>query len=312
MTQGSHDPWRLPALERLGAQFRDLENADQPVRPIESRSRWRPILVCGGGLAAVFVSALVLLDTGRPAAALSAINHASAAAAESRTVRFHSAITIVIAGHDFRGFTERGQIDFLTGAYTTTLNLGPAGGVLERRNVAGVLYIAQLRGRRSASRVRWLAIRLAGSHGATGSSALERDPITDPPLLLRALAGIRSAVIVAGRQELAGVPTTRYHLVTDLGSFLRATSRSAGDRKYRTVTVALTVWLDDQGRPRRVDETFAGVSYLGPASITNDVIFSNYGGRVIVPAPPKRFLSPRIRISPPSPFGPNPLRLFDR
>jgi hypothetical protein len=306
------DPWRLPALDKLGAQLRSLEDAHRPDSASASRRLWRPISISGAGVAAALVVALVFIDTGRPASALSAITHAPTAAAEARSVRFQSTVKIVISGGVFRGFRETGQIDFATGAYSTSLASGPSGGLLERRLVAGVLYVGQVRRGNLESRTRWLAIRLAGGQSATVASAREADPILDPSLLLRALATAHSGVTVIGRQELDGAPTTRYRLVTDLGSFLRASSGESAHEADRNVSVTLDVWLDARGRPRRLDETFFGASYLGPASITTDVVFSGYGAPVAVTAPAGLVQPAPLRVAAPDVLGPDPLRLFKR
>jgi hypothetical protein len=307
MSRESRDPWRLPVLDRIGAQLRELENADA------TRRRRRRISL-SGGLVAALVAAFAVLNMGQLAKALSPINRAPAAAAASESVRFHSAITIVLNGRPHERFTEQGQIDFAKGDFSTTLSLGQAGGTLERRIVGGVFYIAQLRpGRRTGEPVHWLALRLAGGQRVSFASAPEGDAFTDPPVLFRAMARNRAPVTTVGHENINGVPTTHYRLSTDLATFLRASSPGAkGSGSYRKVAAALDVWLDGHGRPRRVDEAFAGATALGPARITTRINFTEYGEPVAVQAPAKALVTSGHRIATPGPLFADPSRLFER
>jgi len=97
MSPGAPDPWRVKAIERLGAQFRDLESAEHEVR-VRAAGRRRRRISISGVLAAAAIAILTLVLTGRVANALSPINRAPAAAAASESVRFHSTITITVNG----------------------------------------------------------------------------------------------------------------------------------------------------------------------------------------------------------------------
>ena len=307
MSRESRDPWRLPVLDRIGAQLRELENADA------TRRRRRRISL-SGGLVAALVAAFAVLNMSQLAKALSPINRAPAAAAASESVRFRSAIAIVLNGQQRERFTERGEIDFAKGDFSTALDRGQSGGTLERRIVGGVFYIAQVRrSGRAGGPVHWLALRLAGGRRATFASAPEGDAFTDPPVLFRAMARTRARVAIVGHEQIEGVATTHYRLFTDLAAFLRASSPSAEvSPSYRKVGAALNVWLDGRGRPRRVDETFAGVSARGPARITTRIDFSGYGEPVVVRAPAKAFVTSQRRIGTPGPLVGDPGRLFER
>jgi hypothetical protein len=305
------DPWKLPALDDLGAQLRSLEDAHRAGSGSASRRLWQPISTLGAGVAAAVVVVLLFIDTGGPASALSAVTHAPLAAAESGSVRFQSTVDVVVSGNAFRWFRETGQIDFTTGDYRAALDLGRSG-LVERRLIAGVLYVAQIGRRNTASRIRWLAIRLARGQSDKVASVRGTDPTLEPSLLLRALATAHSRVTVIGRPQLDGTATTRYRLVTDLGSFLRASAGESANEALRNVSVSLDVWLDAHGRPRRLDETFAGASYLGPASVTTHIVFSRYGAPAVVTAPAGLVSPTRLRVAAPNVLGPDPLRLFKR
>jgi hypothetical protein len=306
----SRDPyerWRLPVLDRIGAQLRELERAEA------ARHRRRRISI-SGGLVAVLVAAFAFLDMGQLARALSPINRAPAAAAASESVRFHSTITIGLNGRQQARFTEHGEIDFARRSYRTTLQLGSGGGAVEQRRVAGVLYVAQLSGGDSQhAPIRWLGFPLAHEASTTFASAPESEEFTSPLVLLDELGGTRAPVKVVDTEDLDGVPTTRYRLQTNLASLLSA-SPGAGrpPLSYRGIGATLTVWLDRHGRPRRVDETVAGAAPAGEASITTVTDFAGYGQPVAVRAPTKLSVSVKRRIVAPSPLAGSPSRFFER
>jgi hypothetical protein len=305
MSRQSRDPWRLGVLDRLGAQLRELEHAGA------TRRRRRRVSI-SGGLVAVLVAVFALLDMGQLAHALSPVNRAPAAAAASESVRFHSAITITVNGGRQAWFTEHGGIDFARRNYRTTLQLGPGGGTIEQRRVDRVLYIAQLPGGRSQhASIRWLGFPLAHEASTTFASAPESEEFTSPLVLLDDLGGTRAPAKVVGTEDLHGVPTTLYRLQTNLASLLSASPGAAGPPSYRGIGATLTVWLDRHGRPRRVDETVAGASSAGGASITTVTDFTGYGQPVAVRAPAKLSVTAKRSILAPSPLAASPSRFFE-
>jgi hypothetical protein len=302
----SRDLWRPPALDRIGAQLRELERADN------SRRRRRRVSI-SGGLVAALVAAFAFLDMGQLARALSPVNRAPAAAAASESVRFDSTITIAVNGGQQGRFSEHGEIDFARRNYRTTLDLGH-GEAIEQRRVDGILYIAQLPGGRSQrAPIRWQAAPLAHEASTTFASAPETEEFTNPLVLLDELAGTRASVTVVGHEDLQGVSTTLYRLQTNLASLLSASSATRSQpSSYRAVGATLTVWLDRHGRPRRVDETVAGASSAGEASITTVTDFTGYGQPVAVGAPTKISVRSKRSIVGPSPLGASPSRAFER
>jgi hypothetical protein len=306
MSPQSRDPWRLGVLDRLGAQLRELERAEETQR----RRRRASI---SGGLIAALLAAFALSDMGQLAHALSPVNRAPAAAAASESVHFHSTIAIAVNGRRQERFSQHGEIDFARRNYRTTLQLGH-GEAIEQRRVDGVLYIAQLPGGRSQhAPTRWLAVALAHEASATFASAPESEEFTSPLVLLDELGGTRAPVEVLGTEDLDGVPTTRYRIQTNLASLLGAAPGAGSPPlSYRGVGATLTVWLDAQGRPRRVDETVAGASSAGAASITTVTDFTGYGRPVAVRAPTKLSVTAKRRIVAPSPLAVSPSRFFER
>jgi hypothetical protein len=116
-----------------------------------------------------------------------------------------------------------------------------------------------------------------------------------------------------GHESLNGVPATRYHLLTDLASFLRP---SAGHIQnpltYRHVKAALDVWIDARGRPLRVAETFTGPSSSGRTTMTTVVRFTDYEHPVSVLAPARSVVGSNRAIAPPNPLGAGPGSLLAR
>lgn len=265
------------------------------------------LILSGGGIAAALLCILLFLTTGRTAQARSVVNSAPAAAEKSRTVRFQSVLNVTVDGHPRDAITERGAIDFATGAYTTAVRFANADQMLERRSVNGVFYAAE-RSLHAGARprpLRWIATRREPA--ARGTFASEADAFTDPPSVFRVLSGTRAPVKRAGRENLNGIPATRYQLQTSLASFLRA---SAGHIQnplaYRRVRAALDLWVDARGRPLRVDETFTGPSGAGHATMTTVLRFTGYERPVSVLAPANAVLTRTTRSEVPSPLAGGP------
>lgn len=305
MSPQSRDLWWPPALDRFGAQLRELERADN------TRRRRRRISI-SGGLVAALVAAFALLDMGQLAHALSPVNRAPAAAAASESVRFSSTITITVNGRPYARFTELGEIDFARRNYRATLELDH-GEAIEQRRVDGVLYIAQLPGRRAQrAPIRWHGFPLAHEAFTTFASAPESEEFTSPLVLLDELGGTRAAVKVVETEDLDGVPTTRYRLETNLASLLSASPGAASQpAAYRGIRATLTVWLDRHGRPRRVDETIAGAAPVGEVGITTLTDFTGYGQPVAVGAPTKLSVRAKRSIVAPTALGASPSGFFE-
>ena len=291
MSRRPPDPRQLPPpLERLGSQLRELENAEDTTR-VRARNllrRWRPVSVsAAGALLVLLTTTIVVLTGGGPAGALDIINRAPAAVAKSQSVRFHSAISIATGSRQLNNFIEHGEIDFARRNYATTLRFGH-GEAVEQRRVDGFLYVAQLpREHTPDTPTRWIAFALAHAPSATLASAPESEEFTSPLVMLDELGGTRAPVTDLGPEDLHGIPTTRYHLETNLASLLSA-APSAGRQQpaaYRRVTATLTVWLDRHGRPRQVEELLAGRSSSGAASIRVLTGFSGYGQPTDIRAP---------------------------
>jgi hypothetical protein len=312
VTQQSHDPWRLPALERFGSELRRLEEAEA-IPDTQRPKQRRRLLSAAGGTLACALAILIALDGGQRAAALSIINRAPALAAKSLSVAFRSVTTIGANDRQLRQFSESGEIDFATRAYRTALEV-PGSGVVERRRVGGILYRLDMsRGRRGAGKPRWFAVGLTHSQQAMLAPAPGADPFTDPLALLSLLAHTRSVVTLVGDAVIEGTPAKRYRLKTNLASILsESSSYTAEPAGYRNIRATLDVWLDRGGRPLRVAEQLAGISSHGAVTLQAVTTFSNYGQHVQIRAPggvqPSRTLLSRESSS----RVEDPSRLFER
>jgi hypothetical protein len=312
VTQQTHDPWRLPTIERFGSELRRLEEAE-PIPGTQRPKQRRRLLSAAGGTLACAVAILIALDGGQRAAALSIINRAPALAAESLSVAFRSITTIGANGRQLRQFSESGEIDFATRAYRTALEV-PGSGLLERRRVGGILYrLYTTRDRLAVGSPQWLAVRLTHSQQAVLTPAPGADVFTDPLALLNLLAHTPAVVTLIGDEVIEGTPAKHYRLKTDLASILNeSSSHSAEPAGYRNVQATLDVWLDRRGRPLRVAEHLAGRSPLGVATLQAVTTFSNYGQRVQISAPRGARPSPPLIGRELSSSAEDPSRLFER
>jgi len=312
VTQQSHDPWRLPALERFGSELRRLEEAE-PVPGTQRPKQRRRLLSAAGGTLACVLAILIALDGGQRAAALSIINRAPALAAKSLSVAFRSVTTIGANGRQLRQFSESGEIDFATRAYRTALEV-PGSGLLERRRVGGILYgLYVSRDRLGVKSPQWVAVSLTHSQQAVLVPAPGADAFTDPLALLSLLAHTPSVVRFIGDEMIEGTPAKHYRLKTDLTSILsESSSHLAEPAGYRDVQATLDVWLDHGGRPLRVAEHLAGTSPLGAATLQAVTTFSSYGQRVQISAPRGAQLSRTLLGRELNSGAEDPSRLFER
>lgn len=303
----SDDRWRLPALERLGAQLREAEDAERHAGARRARP-WRPISLRVAVLLAALALIAVALNVVTPAGALSPINHAPAAAAQSKTVRFNSVLAATLNGHRLTRFTQHGELNFATGDYETTLNRADTSERIERRRVGGVFFGVQSHVGEKAPHVRWHAIRVGGRPGearpAPGGYTL-----MDPQVVFRVLARSHSAVNVVGHEALNGTPTTHYRLSTTLAAFLAAEGSSPAEvSSYESVGATMDVWLDRQGRPRQVRASFVGPSRFGNATMTTLADFTDYGAPATVRPPSHVAVSSRSDTASLGALGGDPLR----
>jgi len=275
------NPWDLPTLHAIGAPYTEAQD-ERARRGVRSRQRlWRRAALAGAGLSAALLAGVLALFSGGPALAHNILGEAPAAAERAGSLAFRSTLTIRVDGQRRPGLAEEGAIDFVTGTYATSTRFDNTDSQIDRRSVNGVLYSSHGRAAASATATRWYSAPIA--KGAPGGFDYESDAFMDPPSLFRTLAHISSPVRRVGEQTIEGSRCTVYRLSTNLAAFLRP---SAGHFQnpgmYRRVRARLEVWVDRQGRPRQVLETFSA----GATVMRTAVTFSGYGQPVTVNAPP--------------------------
>jgi hypothetical protein len=276
-----HNPWDLPTLRTIGAPYVKLEEEQRQQRARARQRMLRRVIFASGAVAAAAVAIVLVLAPGRSAQARSIVNEAPAAAEHAGSLAFASTLTIRVDGGSRPGIGEEGEIDFLTGDYKSTTRFQGTHQLSERRRVAGLVYAS--RGHladRPGQQTRWDAAPVA--RWAPGGFAYESDAFTDPISIFRTLAHISAPVRRIRRQSIEGAPTTVYRLSTNLEAFLARNEGHVQDpAMYRRVAATLEVWIDGQGRPRQVVETFSAAG----TSLRTVMRFHGYGLPVSVDAP---------------------------
>jgi hypothetical protein len=306
---------QLSVVRSLGAGFRELEEREQEQIPVDRRRHAvrRRLIAAPGSAIAIALAFVLFFGSGGPAGALSVLNRAPAAAIRSKSVRFGSTILITVNGQTRRAFTEHGELDFADGSYGATLVLTGAGGGLERRSIGGVLYTSQVgRGGETPDQRRWVGARLAKSQRGTLAALPGSDALTDPRALLRILGHLQSPSKRIGTGMVDGTTTTEYRVTTTLSALLRASSESLGGRlDTGRVKAELDVWIDQEGRPRRVAERLVAPSAAGAVTLLSTTTFTGYGQSVTVAAPRASRKSPTSRPLSLSRLGGAPTRIFE-
>jgi hypothetical protein len=199
-----------------------------------------------------------------------------------------------------------GVVDLVGGDAELTLSIPlfdrlGGGGSIEQRIVSRVVYTklpaAVLRKAHVPASVRWLSLDLR-------ASALERLTLAqsqvDPAGELTLLGSVADGVRTEGTESVRGVPTTHYAVRID-------PKGPAGDRRNAAVSaklaqlgsalasrpVVVEVWLDADGRARRVVTTFPLAAPVDPAATGPDAtmrVQSDYYAfgvpvHVVAPAP---------------------------
>jgi hypothetical protein len=304
----THNPWDLPTLRTIGAPYaKEQEEQRRPRGQARQRTR-RRVMLASGAVAAAGAAIVLVLAPGRSAQARSIVNEAPAAAEHAGSLAFSSTLTIRVDGGSRPGIGEEGEINFLTGDYRTTTRFQSTHQLSERRRVGDLVYAS--RGHvadRPGQQTRWDAAPVA--RWAPGGFAYESDAFTDPISIFRTLAHIGAPVRRIRRQSIEGAPTTLYRLSTNLEAFLARNEGHVQDpAMYRRVAATLEVWIDDQGRPRQVVETFSAAD----TSLRTVVRFHDYSLPVSVDAPAQSLVRSIGSAVQSNPLGSDPGSLLPR
>jgi hypothetical protein len=143
----------------------------------------------------------------------------------------------------------------------------------------------------------WMKLDLSKAASQAGLGSLLSSPEeADPTQFLQYLRGSSGGVVSMGTETVDGVSTTHYHGTLQLSHVLeqlpagdQAAAKSALEKLGSGGSIPVDVWIDAQGRVRRMQMSFGFAGASSPAagvsaSITID--FKSYGPVPAVVAPP--------------------------
>jgi hypothetical protein len=150
----------------------------------------------------------------------------------------------------------------------------------------------------------WMKLDLTKAASAAGIelSQLSSFDQTDPTQFLQYLRASSGGVSTVGSEPLDGVPTTHYHATLQLSDILdrlpsgdQATAKAALEKLGSAGAIPVDVWVDSQGRVRRMQMSFDASVPTGttgsPAAATSmsstvTIDFTSYGAVPPIVAPP--------------------------
>jgi hypothetical protein len=226
------------------------------------------------------------------------------AASAAKSARMSMSMDISAAGRS-GSFTADGAFDFASRAGVLTMDVSSLGipggqGTIEVRVVDGVVYMDMsgllgAAGPAAAQQLggkHWFRLDISGLAGQSGAGGLGSLGSSDPTSSLDALRGVSKDVKEVGSDTVRGVDTTHYATTIDLTKALEqvpADQRAAAAKGLKTLgtgSVPADVWIDAQGRPRKLVMHLDGVAPSGGTLGTLAIELYDYGTKVDVHAPP--------------------------
>ncbi|TVT25223.1 hypothetical protein LWP59_12320 [Amycolatopsis acidiphila] len=231
------------------------------------------------------------------------------AAAYSKTTDAHTAKTTMSTQLGMGGqslpITASGVVDFTGKAAQLTETLPANAGTMETRFVNGMVYL-QLPGQLGAQLAGgkpWVSLdlnKIAQQQYGASLSELQGSMPSDPTDALGYLRGASDQVREIGPDTVDGAPTKHYDVTIDLDKATAGRPAQAQqatqklEQQLGTHTLPAQVWIDDQGRLRKImlDEratppsTAGSTATPGPVSVSLTETFSDFGTPVNVTAPP--------------------------
>jgi hypothetical protein len=201
-------------------------------------------------------------------------------------------------------FTADGAFDFASRAGVLTVDMSSLGipgaqGKVEIRIVGGVMYMnmSSLLGAAGPSAAQelggkhWYKIDVSSLAGGSKAGGLGSLGSSDPTSSLDALRGVSSDVKQVGSDSVRGVDTTHDAITIDMTKALDkvpAPQRALADKGLKMLgdgSFPADVWIDAQGRPRKLVMHLAGahVSSATFGALTMELY--DYGTTVDVQAP---------------------------
>jgi hypothetical protein len=155
----------------------------------------------------------------------------------------------------------------------------PSGPAVEARGVDGTFYV---RLPEPLGGAEWVVID-PSELGPAGSGAVDRFVDQDPRIEFRRIAELADEVTEVGRDEVQGVPVTRYRVTVDLAGVAELDEPGQALRGLQ----GIDVWVDDQGylRQARYELDGASIDMPGMPLVIESTVVS-YDDPVDVEAPP--------------------------
>ncbi len=149
----------------------------------------------------------------------------------------------------------------------------------------------------------WMEIDLSKAAQADGIDLSQLSSLdeTDPTQFLEYLRASSGGVSTVGHETLDGVPTTHYHATLQLSDILarlpssaQAAAKSALEKLDDAGAIPVDVWVDAQGRVRRIELSIgvslpagaSGVTGATSVSGTTTMNFTSYGPIPAIVPPP--------------------------
>ncbi|MFI5009189.1 MAG: hypothetical protein ACHQDY_02830 [Solirubrobacterales bacterium] len=141
----------------------------------------------------------------------------------------------------------------------------------------------------------WMKLDIGKAAAAAGvdSSSLSSLDQSDPTQFLEYLRGSSGGVVSFGSETIEGVPTTHYHGTLELSRVLsklpgseQAAAKAALEKLGTGDAFPVEVWIDAQGRVRRMEMSLGGAGATAGLSATITIDFKSYGAVPPVVPPP--------------------------
>ncbi len=141
----------------------------------------------------------------------------------------------------------------------------------------------------------WMKLDVTKAAAAAGvSSSFSSFDQSDPTQFLEYLRGSAGGVVSLGSQTVEGVPTTHYHgelelsrVLANIPSSEQAAAKSALEKLGSGGAFPVEVWIDAQGRVRRIEMSFGGAGTAAAGVSANVTIaYKSYGPVPPVTPPP--------------------------
>ena len=197
---------------------------------------------------------------------------APALAERAGSVRFRSSFSIRVGSDQFPRYTESGVISFATSEYETELALGKHGPHVQRKFRNGLLYAREVQTHSRVAPTPWLAYRVGPVVQLSDHSLI------DPQVIFALMAGSSGTPDVVNHEFVGTVHTTHYRVSTSLHALLSAESEPATlTRSLEDAPGTLDVWVDNAGRPLRVEARFLRRAELRSREMRIAVRLDDYG-----------------------------------